>query len=174
MRVGHRISSPKGAAKKEVHTNRPQVAGKSTPHSQPRGPAPPISQFSGWGNGYPTQGQLCSCLLCQRTRKDRFFCSRRLKGPKIWYLAVAKSILPKHVRLAKHNDAESIRSINQTENKKERHAPPFFSRNFGSNCTASQSPEMCVINAPLQCKWEDASRGSIKPTREQRVAKASS
>ena len=57
MRVGHRISSPKGAAKKEVHTNRPQVAGKSTPHSQPRGPAPPISQFSGWGSGYPAQDQ---------------------------------------------------------------------------------------------------------------------
>ena len=66
MRVGHRISSPKGAAKKEVHTNRPQVAGKSTPHSQPRGLAPPTSKFSGWGNGYPTQGQQLLPLVPER------------------------------------------------------------------------------------------------------------
>ena len=65
-RVGHEIASPKGAAKKEVHTSitgsldEPSCTAnrEAQPHPSPR------LRYSEW---LPTQGQL-SCLWCQRLR----------------------------------------------------------------------------------------------------------
>ena len=65
-RVGHGIASPKGAAKKEVHTSRPQVAGR---HSNTVNREAPPTRSSRIRSSEPqwnrTQGQLKSCLSCQ-------------------------------------------------------------------------------------------------------------
>ena len=55
--------SPKGAAKKEVHTNRPQVAGRhsNTVNREARPHQSPTIQLYEW---LRTQGQL-SCLSCR-------------------------------------------------------------------------------------------------------------
>ena len=65
-RVGHGIASPKGAAKKEVHTSHPQVAGR---HSNTVNREAPPTRSSHIRSSEPqwnrTQGQLNSCLWCQ-------------------------------------------------------------------------------------------------------------
>ena len=71
-RVGHGIASPKGAAKKEVHTSitgsldEPSCTANREvqPHPSPR------LRYSEW---LPTQGQL-SCLWCQRLRAPAVNC----------------------------------------------------------------------------------------------------
>ena len=70
-RVGHGIASPKGAAKKEVHTSHPQVAGR---HSNTVNREAPPTRSSRIRSSEPqwnrTQGQLKSCLSCQ-PQKDQ-------------------------------------------------------------------------------------------------------
>ena len=73
-RVGHGIASPKGAAKKEVHTSRPQVAGR---HSNTVNREAPPTRSSHIRSSEPqwsrTQGQLSKKLpLVPDGRKIRW------------------------------------------------------------------------------------------------------
>ena len=75
MRVGHRISSPKGAAKKEVHTNRPRSLEKAL-HTVNREARPHQSPSSLVGGMDTPHRASYAAAFCAKEPGKIDFCSR--------------------------------------------------------------------------------------------------